>query len=169
MTFSAIILAAAKSIGVPGALLLAICTHESNLTNVMVPQDNGSPSYGLCQIKEETANQLGFEGKPTGPMQESDAIPGTMAPSGMPVGLMLPKVNAKYAAKYLKMQLDRYEGDWCKATAAYNAGKYNPSKVLPGKPRNLMYIKRVVLHLDERHKDFLICGPRKLDNEYNEP
>jgi len=169
MTFSTIILAAAKSIGVPGALLLAICTHESNLTNVMVPHDNGSPSYGLCQIKHDTAKSLGFEGNPTGPLQESEELPGTMEPKGKPEGLMAPDINAKYAAMYLKMQLERYEGDWCKATSAYNSGTYNPSKTLPGKPRNLMYIKRVVLHLDEKHKDFLICGPRKVEDEHTKP
>lgn len=141
MTVTMIIVAAAKSVGVPGALLLAICTHESNLKNVMVPHDGGSPSYGICQIKEATANSLGFKGKAR--------------------ELMNPTVNAKFSAKYLKMQLERYDGDWCKATAAYNAGTYNPSSKVPGKPRNLKYINRVVLHLDNEHKDFLICGSKK--------
>lgn len=145
MNYSAIILGIAKSIGVPGSLLLAICTHESKLVNIIAPNDNGSPSYGLCQIKEDTAKMLGFNEKPK--------------------RLMDPKVNVKYAALYLKMQLSRYDGDWCMATAAYNAGTYNPSMKVPGKPRNLQYVKGVVLHLDDKHKDFLICGARKVATE----
>jgi soluble lytic murein transglycosylase-like protein len=77
--------------------------------------------------------------------------------------LLNPTVNALAAGRYLKMQLDRYDGDWCKSVAAYNSGTYNPSKVLPGKPRNYKYIKGVKLLLDKEHRDFLICGPRKLE------
>lgn len=163
MTLTATILAAAKAAGVPGALFLAICTHESHLNNVTVPHDGGSPSYGVCQIKEDTARELGFTGIVTGPTVESDIFDGALEPKGTPEGLMIPSVNAKYAAKYLKKQLDRYEGDWCKATAAYNAGSYSPSSKIPGKPRNLRYVKSVVLYLDDEHKDFLICGPRKVE------
>ena len=143
MTYSTIILAIAKTVGVPGALLLAICTHESHLQNVVAPQDHGSPSYGLCQIKQDTAKAMGYTG------------------DGQ--GLMNPDTNVRYAAQYLKMQLERYDGDWCKATSAYNAGIYTESKVVPGKPRNLKYIKGVTLLLDDEHKDFLICGPRKVE------
>lgn len=143
MTFSSIILYAAKSVGVSGSLLLAICTFESKLVNTISPHDNGSPSYGICQIKESTARMLGFNG------QRED--------------LMNPSINAKYAALYLKKQLERYDGDLCMATAAYNAGTYNPSKIVPGKPKNLKYVKGVTLHLDDQYKDMLICGPRKVE------
>lgn len=145
MTFSAIILAIAKAVGIPGSLFLAICTHESKLNNVITPHDNGSPSYGLCQIKEGTARMMGFKG----PVEN----------------LMKPLINAKYAALYLKKQLDRYNWDFCMATAAYNAGSYNPSKIVPGKPKNFKYINEVVLHLDDEHRDLLICGPRKVEVE----
>lgn len=141
--FSTLILSIAKSIGVPGVLLLAICTHESGLKNVKVADDNGSPSYGVCQIKAETAEMLGFTGK-------GDE-------------LMVVKKNVKYAAMYLKYQLERYDGNWCQATAAYNAGTYNPSNKVPGKPRNLKYVKRIKLLLGNNHKDFLICGARKVE------
>jgi soluble lytic murein transglycosylase-like protein len=143
MPYSAIILSIAKVVGVPGALLLAICTQESNLQNIVAPYDHGSPSYGLCQIKQDTAKSLGYTGNGD--------------------GLMIPDVNARYAAKYLKMQLDRYDGDWCKSVAAYNSGTYNPSTIVPGKPKNLKYVKAVKLLLDEEHRDFLICGPRKVE------
>jgi len=140
---TSVILAAAKAVGVPGALLLAICTHESNLQNVIAPQDHGSPSYGLCQLKLGTAKAMGYK-------DGAD-------------GLMNPEVNAELAAIYLKYQLDRYEGDWCKAVSAYNSGTYNPSQVVPGEPRNLKYVKGVTLLLDAEHKDYLTCGPRKIE------
>jgi len=143
MDYSTIILAAAKVIGVPGSLLLAICTHESGLRNIIAPQDHGSASYGICQVKVETAKMV--------------------EPNANVTYILHPENNAKIAAKYLKTQLDRYDGDWCKATAAYNSGTYNPSTKVPGKPRNLKYVKAVTLHLDEEHKDFLICGPRKIE------
>lgn len=164
MTITAIILAAAKSVGVPGALLLAICSHESNLDNVVVPRDGSSASIGFCQIKESTAQNMGYKGIAYGPLKSVREGSDTMEPAGKPAGLMIPSVNAKYAAKYLKMQLKRYGGDWCKATAAYNAGTYNPSIKSPGKPRNLKYVNSVVLKLDEEHKDYLMCGERKVED-----
>jgi soluble lytic murein transglycosylase-like protein len=128
MTFSAIIISAAKSVGISANLLLAICTVESNLTNVLVMHDGGSPSVGICQIKKTTAFQMGFRGKL--------------------MDLMNPYANAKYSALYLKYQLDRYNGDVVKAISAYNAGTYNESKnpKSKGKPRNLKYVHKVMWH-----------------------
>jgi soluble lytic murein transglycosylase-like protein len=87
-----------------------------------VQNDGGTPTYGICQVKYETAQMLGY--------------------SGQPSGLMDPKENAKWAANYLRYQQVRY-GDWCKAIAAYNAGRYNESTVMPGYPRNLKYVNNV--------------------------
>lgn len=138
MTYSAIILAAATKLKVSGALLLAICTYETNLTNVVVYHDGASPSYGICQVKYETAQFLGFK--------------------GVAQDLVTPSINAKWAAKYLKYQEDRYgEDDWCKLVAAYNAGTYNVSKKVPGKPRNLKYVRRVQKNLPEEFKKRLSC------------
>lgn len=137
MIYETIILAAAKAAKVSGALLLAICTHESNLKNVKVPNDGGSPTYGICQVKYETAQMMGFDGKPK--------------------DLMDPSTNAKYAAAYLKYQKERYDSDWIKATAAYNAGTYNESSKIPGCPRNLKYIRLVKKKLDESLRHRLTC------------
>ena len=123
MTYETIILAAAKAAKVSGTILLAICTHESNLQNITTQHDGGSPSYGICQVKYETAKMVGFEGKET--------------------DLENPKTNAKWAAEYLKYQYERYDHNWCQAVAAYNAGKYNESKIAPGCPRNLKYVRHV--------------------------
>lgn len=92
-----------KDVGVPFRLLAAICSVESSLRPFINPvQDNGSLSYGMCQVKEDTARFMGF-------------ISRTKVLSN-------PNINAYYAAKYLKYQLDRYKGDWIQALAAYNAG-----------------------------------------------
>ena len=110
-----ILLNAAKAAKVSGTLLVAICSHESgNFRLNFAPHDHGSPSFGICQVKEDTAKLFGFKGDPQ--------------------LLMNPEINAKYAALYLRKQLERYSGDICKATAAYNAGRFNESKKSPGKP-----------------------------------
>lgn len=137
MNYVSIILLAAKKAGVNGSLLLAICTHESGLNNVLVPHDGGSPTYGICQIKYDTAKMIGF----TGQAKE----------------LMVPATNAKWAAEYLKFQKNRYDGDWMKSTAAYNSGTYNPSLKMIGCPRNLQYIRYVQKKLDDSLKSKLEC------------
>ena len=139
MTYATIILAAAKSMNISGSLLLAICTHETGLTNIVHHNDGGSPSIGICQVKYSTAKMLGFKGK------END--------------LMNPVTNAKWAAKYLAYQIDRYgEEDWCKLTSAYNAGSYTESKISPGMPRNLKYVRKVQKKLDISLRDKLSCN-----------
>jgi soluble lytic murein transglycosylase-like protein len=143
MSFTLIILAAAKKIGVSGSLLLAICTHESGLNNVYLHHDGGSPTYGVCQIKYETAKMVGF----TGEAKE----------------LMTPKINAEWAATYLKFQKSRYGGDWVKSTAAYNSGTYVESKKVPGCPKNLQYVKYVQKKLDEKLQDKLSCAIVKVE------
>lgn len=134
MSYASLVILAAKKVGVSSSLLLAICSHESNLKNVYVKHDGGSPSIGICQIKESTAKMLGFDG------DEQD--------------LMIPYVNAKWAAEYVKWQLKRYDHDWCKTTSAYNAGSYTESKVVPGFPRNLKYVRKVQkrIDIDLQHK-----------------
>lgn len=143
MSFTVIILAAAKKIGVSGSLLLAICTHESGLNNIYIHHDGGSPTYGICQIKYDTAKMIGF----TGPAED----------------LMIAETNAEWAAAYLKYQKERYDGDWVKSTAAYNSGTYFESKKTPGCPKNLQYVKYVQKKLDEKLQDKLVCNTIKAE------
>lgn len=140
MTTLSILLAAAKAAHVSGALLVAVCMHESgDFTVTLNKKDGGSPSYGICQVKEGTAKMFGFKG----PAQK----------------LMDPKTNAKYAAKYLAYQVNRYGADeWVKLVAAYNAGTYVESKKKKGCPRNLKYIKKVQQKLEEALQPRLSCG-----------
>jgi soluble lytic murein transglycosylase-like protein len=145
VNFIQIIAAAAKSVKISGAILVAICSHESGLNNTMINQDHGSPTYGICMVKYETASMLGYEGEPE--------------------GLMDPQTNAKYAAIYLKYQYKRYQ-NWCKAIAAYNAGRYKESQVLPGYPRNLKYVRHVQKRLNNRLKKITSCDIIGLENTY---
>src|SRR5581483_1377227 len=131
MYYLSVIMKAAKIAKVSGTLLFAICSYESNGFTVQINKvDGGSPSYGICHVKEGTARMLGFKGKT--------------------LELMNPVTNAKWAARYLAYQVSRYgEEDWCKLTAAYNAGSFNESKRFPGYPRNLKYVRRVQKYLAE--------------------
>jgi soluble lytic murein transglycosylase-like protein len=148
MDYITMILNAAKIAKTSGIILLAICTHETGLTNVTVQNDGGTPTYGICQVKLETAQMLGFEGKAK--------------------QLLVPKENAKWAAVYLKHQFDRYDGDWCRAIAAYNAGKFNESKKFPGYPRNLKYVNKVKEKLTQPITDTIACNGSNTAGEYAE-
>lgn len=89
--------------GVDPSLLSALCFVESShQPAAYVHVDGNSPSYGLCQIKYETAKWLGFKGK-AGELFDRN-------------------VNAYWAARYLGYQISRYNGDTRKALSAYNAG-----------------------------------------------
>lgn len=140
MNFFAIIAAAAGKMKVPVALMFAICKYESaNFTDILVHDDGGSASMGICMVKLETAQMLGYKGTAE-VLRENH------------------RVNATYAAKYLAKQISRYGDDWVKVTAAYNAGSYNPSKVAVGCPRNLEYVSRVRKRLDKDSQYRLHCG-----------
>jgi len=141
MEYTKAILWAAKAVKIPSSLLLAVCIHESGLHNTVTPYDGNTPTYGVCQVKLSTAQSLGFEGT-------SD-------------DLMVPGINAYWAATYLKKQMARYDGDWCKAVAAYNAGTYNESQVEPGHPRNLKYVRGVQRELASTLRPRLSCPRRK--------
>jgi soluble lytic murein transglycosylase-like protein len=137
-SYLSIITAAAKAAKVSAILLYTICAHESrDYTLDFALYDNGSPSYGVCQLKKDTAILMGWKGK-----DETE--------------LRNPYVNAKYAALYLKYEQDRYGDDWIKIASAYNAGSYVEGKV-KGCPRNLKYLKLVQAKLPEELQYKLDC------------
>lgn len=89
--------------GVDPALISSVCYVESgHRPNAINHADNGSPSYGVCQIKLATARMLGFIGKPS--------------------DLMRPETNILYAAKYLRKQSKRYRY-LRDIVSSYNAGR----------------------------------------------
>lgn len=114
--------AATNSFSLPPGLLKSICFVESSNKPRVIHKDDGAEnSIGLCQIHSSTARWLGY--------------------SGDDKGLLDPKVNTHYAAKYLKYQIDRYKQDLPSAVAAYNAGRCNRNK--NGKIRNIKYVLKV--------------------------
>lgn len=90
-------------------LLPAICWVESNHRNVDNMNDGGSPSYGVCQIKLDTANW----------MKDHHKIPG---PELEPDDLRKPEINIFYAGLYVQYLLKRYKGDLNCTISGYNAG-----------------------------------------------
>lgn len=107
------------------AILSALCftesTHKTDAINI---HDGGTPSYGLCQIKYQTAKELGFKG------HISDLW-------------LKPEINKYWALQYLKKQLKRY-GTVDKAIAAYNAGSLKNGEI-----RNTKYVRKVKLAFAE--------------------
>ena len=89
--------------GIDPALIYSICHVESTgRVAAYTPHDgDGTPSYGVCQIKMNTARHMGFKGTEAELLQAS--------------------TNAKYAAKYVIWQYKRYN-DLLKAISAYNVG-----------------------------------------------
>lgn len=109
----------------PDGLLSSLCFVESSHNVNALHEDDGTGnSVGVCQIKLQTANTLGFKGT-----EEQ---------------LKKPDINIHYAALYLSKQLTRYYGNINKAVAAYNAGSYKESKRLPGAAKNNKYVVKVV-------------------------
>jgi soluble lytic murein transglycosylase-like protein len=105
MTTLALIFATVTTtLHLPQGLLSAVCYVESaHKPQALNPNDGGEDSIGLCQIKLSTAKMLGFKGTAK--------------------ELHDPFVNAYYAGRYLKKQLERYDNFIPHAVAAYNAGK----------------------------------------------
>lgn len=135
----------AKTVGISPGLLVAVCMTETNLRNIDVMNDGGSPSYGVCQVKLETAKWMGKVHRKPAVMsfEEKD--------------MRKVEKNAKVAALYLKYQINRYDGDYCKAVAAYNAGSFRESTKKPGLPFNWKYVEKVRNNGNERVQEKLEC------------
>lgn len=119
------IVKAADLVEVPRELLLALCWQESSYrTNLPLKMDGASPSIGICQVKEGTALYVDkvYKHKHAATIEK----------------LLNPYINALYAAKYLRLQMLRYHGNWKLALDAYNRG-YARSMQSP-------YVKRVLAH-----------------------
>lgn len=100
---AALIAMAAVSEGVPPQTLLAICWTETKHETIVSANDGGSASYGICQVKLATARDH--------------------APKVRVSDLLNPQTNAILAARVLRRQLDRYNGNLDCAVIAYNRGR----------------------------------------------
>jgi soluble lytic murein transglycosylase-like protein len=123
------IVKAADLVQVPRELLLALCWTESSYrTNLPLKMDGASPSIGICQVKEGTALYV-------------DKVYHHKRPATINK-LQNPYINALYAAKYLKLQMRRYGGNWQLALDGYNRGY--------AKSQQSQYVKRVLAHMASR-------------------
>lgn len=128
MSFVNVITSIATGLKISPALLLAVCSAESDLRNVTNWNDGGSPSYGICQVKLTTARMF------------NKHITASQ--------LLQPEINIKIAGNYLRYQLRRYKQNKRRAVAAYNSGTLRMSK---GQIRNKAYVDKVM----SRYKKFL--------------
>lgn len=103
-------------------LLIALCSTESDLRNVINYNDGPTHSYGICQIKLETAREF--------------------MPTIHTHHLMIPEVNSLLAGSYLARQLNRYDGNICYAISAYNMGTAKLNK--KGNFVNYKYVRKVL-------------------------
>lgn len=119
---------AADQVGVSRELLVSICGVETSYNPQIRPHKDGSSlSHGLCQVKEETALFMDQVYK--------HKMGATVA------RLQNPYISAFYAAKYLKYQLNRYDGNVAKAVTAYNKGHATTG--------NSRYYRKVMALLNE--------------------
>ena len=125
---------ASDLVGVPEDLLLSICWVESKHTlKAHNPRDGKSASYGVCQVKMNTAKFMASEGKYSHLVIDSHTLSD-------------PQTNVVFAALYLRWQLKRYKWDERKAISAYNAGR-----AIKGNKR---YVSEV---LKANKKGFEVC------------
>lgn len=102
MFLSPLFISVSMDLNLPTGLLNTLCRVESGLNpKALNVHDGGSPSYGVCQVKYQSAKLVGFKGSPK--------------------QLMDPKVNIDVAGRILSAQYKRY-GNWAKAVTAYNKG-----------------------------------------------
>lgn len=96
-------------LGINWKLVAAICTVESGLNNVDNLKDNGSASYGVCQIKANTAKFIIDKYKL--PMNKKNTV------------AILRNINYNLilASYYVKWQSSRYKDIDC-IIKSYNAG-----------------------------------------------
>ena len=97
---------AANFVGIQPEYLLALCHGESHFMTNVTHMDGGSLSFSVCQIKLETAQFMDKVYKLHNPAT-AERLEDT-------------RINAYYAAKFLKYQLDCYNGDIDLAVDAYN-------------------------------------------------
>jgi len=92
----------AVEMGVPPTLAIAIAYQESKL-NPNIPR-GADGEYGIMQVMPKTGKGMGFTNK----------------------DLADPEKNIEAGLKYLKQNLDAFDGDARLATIGYNAGTNNP-------------------------------------------
>jgi soluble lytic murein transglycosylase-like protein len=101
---TALFVTTSMQMNLPDGLLESLCYVETtHNVSAVAYNDGASNSYGICQIKFASAQQMGYKGSEK--------------------GLMRPEVNIYYAGKFLRYQIKRYNGNVARGVTAYNKGR----------------------------------------------
>jgi soluble lytic murein transglycosylase-like protein len=121
--------------------------------------NSAASKYGIdpAVLKGLIKQESGFNpnaGSPAGAQGLTQLMPGTAASLGV-TDVHDPAQSIDGGAHYLKMQLDRFGGDYSKALAAYNAGpgavqRYNG---VPPYAETQNYVKNVLSFADQYRQD----------------
>ncbi|HEY1597305.1 MAG TPA: lytic transglycosylase domain-containing protein [Thermoleophilaceae bacterium] len=121
--------------------------------------DTAASKYGVdpAVLKGLIKQESGFNpsaGSPAGAQGLTQLMPGTASAMGV-TNLHDPAQSIDGGAHYLKMQLDRFGGDYSKALAAYNAGpgavqRYNG---IPPYAETQNYVKNVLAFAQQYRQD----------------
>jgi soluble lytic murein transglycosylase-like protein len=128
-TYDSLIRSTARRYGVPAALVKAVVKTESNFQRHAVSR---AGAQGLMQLMPGTAAELGVQDP------------------------FSPEENLHGGTRYLRAMIDRFEGDWSHALAAYNAG---PGVVdeyggIPPYRETREYVERVLHYYHRYDGDF---------------
>ncbi|MEN2998742.1 MAG: lytic transglycosylase domain-containing protein [Brevinematia bacterium] len=117
--FDEIIGKASREFGVPKELIKAVIKAESNFNPIAISHKN---AMGLMQLIPSTAKEMGVE------------------------DVFDPLQNIMGGTKYLRMLLDRYNGNLFLALSAYNAGPERVDRVggIPEIEETKTYVDRVI-------------------------
>jgi len=115
-------------------LFLALVKAESNLNPAAV---SPAGAVGLMQLTPDTARRLGLRVPKYKDKRKPNRNPGVDERFD-------PAKNAEAGAKYLSSMLDRYDGNYVLAVAAYNAGPGRVKKNVPLIDETERYANRVM-------------------------
>ena len=128
-TYDTLIRKTARRYGVPPALVKAVVKTESNFQRHAVSR---AGAQGLMQLMPSTASDLGVQDP------------------------FSPEENIHGGTRYLRAMIDRFEGDWKHALAAYNAGPGTVDQYggIPPYRETREYVERVLHYYQRYDGDF---------------
>jgi soluble lytic murein transglycosylase-like protein len=146
-----------------GAEAMSASTSSTSVASGSVPYaqqiEAAASKYGIdpAVVKGLIKQESGFNpnaGSPAGAQGLTQLMPGTAASLGV-TNVHDPAQSIDGGAHYLKMQLDRFGGDYSKALAAYNAGPGAVQRYggVPPYSETQNYVKNVLAFAQQYRRD----------------